>query len=423
MARKKLFWETVERKVNDLLPREDNPRSITSKQLEDLKRNIERFNLVEIPAADRDGKLLAGHQRVKALQMLGRGEEFIPVRMPSRKLTDEEARRYLVASNALGGSWDFEKLRSFDADLLLDIGVDDEVIAAAWDNALDVADDGFDTRKELAKIKKPRCKVGEVYEIGPHRLIVGDSTDPTVLKKLFGTERASMIYSDPVYNLSIDYSRGVGGKAAYGGKVNDTRTPAEYRAFLKASVEAALSVAHRDAHVFYWNDEAQIGLVQSVFEELGLKNRRVCLWIKNGQNPTPGVAFNKAYEPCIYATRGRPHLSKNVLDLNEVMNKEMGSGNRLIEDIMDTFNVWLAKRLAGQEYEHATAKPPSLHQKAIKRCTKMGDIILDSFSGSGSTLVAAHQLKRRAYVAELEPQFAELTMRRAEKLGLKPKRV
>ncbi|HVY72762.1 MAG TPA: DNA modification methylase [Candidatus Paceibacterota bacterium] len=421
---KKLFWSTVERTVNDLVPHDENPRRISSKQLEDLKRNIERFNLAEIPAINSDGRILAGHQRIKALQLLGRGEEKIPVRIPSRQLSEAEARRYLVASNALGGSWDFEKLKAFDAKLLMDIGVDDAVIAAAWDSTLETQDDGFDVEKEIARIKKPKSKVGEVYQLGPHRLAVGDATDPSVLKKLFGSERASMVYSDPIYNLSIDYSRGVGGRANYGGEVNDTRTPDEYRAFLKQSMEAALAVTKDDAHVFYWNDESQIGLVQGLFAELGLTNRRVCLWIKNGQNPTPGVAFSKAYEPCIYATRGKPHLTKNITNLNEVLNKEIGTGNRLIEDIIDHFNVWLVKRLAGKEYTHATAKPPTLHQKAIRRCTKVNDIILDSFSGSGSTLISAEMLKRRAYVVELEPLFADLTIRRWEALTkLKAKRV
>jgi hypothetical protein len=230
---KKLVWQSVERKVNELLPHEANPRTISSKQLEDLKRNIKRFNLVEIPAIDLDGHILAGHQRIKALQQLGRGEETIEVRLPSRKLTESEVDRYLIASNALGGSWDFNKLKTFDSKLLMDIGVDDEIVAAAWDNSLQTEDDGFDVDKEIARIKKPKSKVGELYQLGPHRLAVGDATDPAVLRHLFGKERASMVYSDPVYNLSIDYARGVGGKQNYGGSVNDTRTPQEYREFLK----------------------------------------------------------------------------------------------------------------------------------------------------------------------------------------------
>ena len=94
----------------------------------------------------------------------------------------------------------------------------------------------------------------------------------------------------------------------------------------------------------------------------------------------------------------------------------MGTGNRLAEDILDALDIWLVKRLPGTEYMHATAKPPTLHEKAIRRCTKPGDIILDSFLGSGSSLVAADQLKRRCYGVELEPLFADLTIHRYAKL-------
>jgi DNA modification methylase len=134
-------------------------------------------------------------------------------------------------------------------------------------------------------------------------------------------------------------------------------------------------------------------------------------------NVTPQVAFSKCYEPCIYATRNKPYLAKGLENLNEVMNKEMGTGNRLADDILDMLDIWLAKRLPGSEYTHATSKPPQLHERAIRRCTRPGDIILDSFSGSASTLVAAHQLKRRAFVVELEPLFADLAIIRFERLS------
>lgn len=140
------------------------------------------------------------------------------------------------------------------------------------------------------------------------------------------------------------------------------------------------------------------------------------MWIKNGHNPTPGVAFNKCYEPCIYGTRGRPYLAKGIDSLNEVFNKELTTGNRLIDDILDLLNIWLVKRMAGQDYQHATAKPPTLHEKAIRRCTRPGDLILDSFGGAGSTLVAADQLKRRSVLVELEPVFCDLIIKRYENL-------
>ncbi len=98
------------------------------------------------------------------------------------------------------------------------------------------------------------------------------------------------------------------------------------------------------------------------------------------------------------------------------MNKEITTGNNLLEETLDELDVWLVKRLSSKDYEHATNKPPKLHEKAIRKCSKPGDIILDSFSGSGSTLIAGEQLKRKVYAVELEPIFCDLTIRRYEKL-------
>lgn len=412
----KLIWHTEQRKINNLLPYSKNPRFISEKQMNDLKRSIRKFNVVEIPAIDVDGKICAGHQRVRALQILGRGEELIEVRVPNRKLTQKEFDQYLITSNAVGGDWDFEKLKSFDLGLLMDIGFDKSELANIWDEHLEVEGDGFDVEKELAKIKIPETKLGDLIELGPHRLLCGDATDPSTLKRLLGKERASMIYSDPVYNIKVNYNSGIGGKRNYGGNVNDNRTDEEYKEFIRKSLENSLSVTKEDAHIFYWSDQTYIWLIQQLYRELGIQNKRVCLWLKNGQNPTPGVAFSKCYEPCTYGVRGKPYIAKNIQNLNEVMNKEITTGNNLLEETLDHLDVWMVKRLSGKDYEHATSKPPKLHEKAIRRCTRPGDIILDSFSGSGSTMIAAEQLKRRVYAVELEPVFCDLAIRRYEKL-------
>ncbi len=135
------------------------------------------------------------------------------------------------------------------------------------------------------------------------------------------------------------------------------------------------------------------------------------MWLKNSQNPVPGVAFNKCYEPCTYGLIGKPYIAPNLQNLNEVLNKEMTTGNSLLEETLDHLDIWMTKRLSGKDYEHATSKPPKLHSKAIRRCSKPGDIILDSFSGSASTMIAAEQLKRRVYALELESVFCDLAMR------------
>jgi DNA modification methylase len=418
---KQLQWTTEKRVVDTLSAHKKSPRKISKEQMERLKQSLEKYNLVEIPAIDEDGTILAGHQRIKVLQVLGRGKEEIDVRVPNRKLTTEEAEEYLIGSNAIHGDWEFEMLRDFDISLLVDLGFDQQSLDDIWNKK--TGSEEFDPEKELEKIKKPTTRLGDIIEMGGHRLICGDSLKPETLTRLFGDERASMIMSDPIYNISVDYNGGIGGKANYGGTVNDSKTDTEYRDFLKKSMEAALAVTKKDAHVFYWSDQVYIWLIQTLYRDLGITNKRVCLWLKNGQNPTPGVAFNKCYEPCTYGVRGKPYVVKGVNKLNEVMNPEMTTGNNLLTEAQDHFDVWGVKRLAGKEYEHSTMKPPEVYEKAIRRCTKMGDIILDSFSGSGSTLIAAESLKRRVFAVEIEPIFCDLTIRRYEKLTGKKAKV
>jgi DNA modification methylase len=406
---KKLEWTTVQKKINELVPQTKNPRKMSAKQTADLKRSLKNFGLVEIPVIDTDNTLLAGHQRLRVMILLEQGEDKIDVRIPNRKLTEEERDKYMIASNAISGSWDFEKLKVFSPDLLLDVGFDPIDLSKIWDKDIAVEDDNFDEQKELEKIKKTDIELGDVIVMGQHRLICNDSTKKETLQKLFSDERCAMIYSDPIYNIDLDYNKGVGGKQNYGGSVQDKRTDAEYTELMRKSLECALSVSHEDTHVFYWADQSYVWLFQTLYKELGIQNKRVCLWVKNGFSPTPSVAFNKAYEPCIYGVRGKPFLTARK-DLMEILNKDIGNGNATLDDI------WAVKRLSSSKYKHATSKPPQLHEKAILRCTKPTDIILDSFAGSGSTLIACEQLKRRAYCVELEPIFCELIKGRWEKL-------
>ena len=406
---KNLSWTTVQKTVNELVPQITNPRTITDKQMEALKQSLEKFNLVEIPAIDFDGTILAGHQRIKALQLLGRGTELIDVRLPNRKLSTEESDQYLIGSNKLGGDWDFELLKDFDFDMLVDSGFEKLELTEFWDKKKEVEDDDFDEAKELKKITTPTTQLGDIIHLGKHKVMCGDSTNPDNLKRLLGNEKASMIYSDPVYNIDIDYNGGIGGKQNYGGDVYDTRSEQEYYDFLSKALEVSLAVSEEDTHVFYWCDQVYIGYLQDIYRKQGLVNKRVVLWLKNNQNPVPMVAFNKVYEPCVYGVRGKPYLNSGLTTNNEVMNQELGTGNELFDQVND---IWTAKRLSGKDYEHATSKPITLHTKAIKRCTKPNDIIIDSFLGSGSTLLCAEQLDRRVYGCELEPAFCDLIIKR-----------
>ncbi len=159
MSKQPLEWSTERRKVKDLIPYKNNPRTLSPKQLEGLKRSLKKFNLAELPAINTDGTLVAGNQRVLALSLLGRGAEEIEVRVPNRPLTEAEFRDYLLTSNRSGGSWDFEKLaQEFNLEELLTAGFDSIDLSNIFDDNLEVTDDELNIEKELMGAEKTDIK-------------------------------------------------------------------------------------------------------------------------------------------------------------------------------------------------------------------------------------------------------------------------
>ncbi len=414
----KLEWHTEKRIVKDLLPYEKNPRTITDKQMEVLKKSLQKFGLAEIPAIDLSGKICAGHMRIKALKLLGREKETIEVRVPNRRLSKSEFKEYLLTSNKSGGSWDMDILASdFDIDTLIASGFETNDLSDIFDDNLEVEDDEMDEEQELKEAKKTDIKIGDCFALGRHRLICGNSQDPNVVKKLMGGIKADIIDFDPPYNISLDYNKGVSGRQSYGGKVDDSKTDEEYKLFLKNILQNALAVTKENTHIFTWADERYVWLLQLLYKELGLDSKRLLIWIKDSFSPTPTVSFNKVTEYCIYGTRGKPFLSDKVNNLTEVMNKEMGTGNQLTQDILDQLNIWMVKRIHGTDMAHPTQKPPSLYEKALRRCTRPADIVLDLTAGSGSILVACEQLKRTAYLCDQSEVFCQVIINRFKKIS------
>lgn len=414
----KLEWRTERRKVKDLIRYEKNPRILSATQLEGLKRSLKKFNIAELPCINTDGVLIAGNQRVLALSLLGRDEEEIEIRVPNRALSEAEFKDYLLTSNRSGGSFDFEKLAAdFDIDELLTAGFDSLDLSNIFDDNLEVTDDDYNEEKEIKEARKTDIKLGDMFSFGKHFLICGDSTNLDTVKKLVGNDRIDVVNIDFPYNLGVDYSAGLGGKQNYGGSINDKKPDGEYKKFLTDILSNAMSVTKNDCHVFAWLDEKYLGTMQDVFKTVGIDFKRLCLWAKGAHNPTPQIAFNRAVELCLYGIKGKPFLSDKIKNLTEFQNKEIATGNRLIDDIMDIFQIWLVKRLPGNEYQHSTMKPPTLYEKSIRRCSKPGDAVLDLTAGSGSLMVACEALKRRAYLAEIEPVFCQLILTRFSKIS------
>lgn len=418
--------QVVEVNVNDLLPFPNNPRTWSRTDEEQLTESIKQFGTV-VPllvnsAQNRKNIVIGGNFRLEMYKKLK--IEKAPVTYIC--IEDETKERELnLRLNRNQGTWDWDLLKEFNIDELINVGFDEVDLGKFWDNELGVEDDHFDLEEALEEVRKnPIAQLGDHFQLGNHKVICDDCLDPLTVQSIAHKIQVSYINCDPPYNIGLNYSTGIGNASSYGGQEKDKRTDADYAQFLKTSIQNALLVASPDAHIFYWCDETKVGLLQGLYKELNVNNKRLCIWVKNNQNVTPAIAFNKVIECCVYGTRGKPYINTAIRNLNEIQNKEITTGNRSADDLYDLFNIWFVDRLPSSEYMHPTMKPPTLYEKALRRCTKVGDYVLDLFGGSGSQLIACEQLKRRALLIEIDPVFVDLILLRYEQFtGIKPKKL
>ena len=418
MQKQKLTWSVTARKVIDLTKNGYNPRKLSESERRDLEKSIKEFGAVVpivLNIGSRTNIIIGGEQRLKIYADLGIAE--VECMIPSRELTLEEEKELNLRLNKNTGSWNEELLKEFDMDMLLDVGFGDEELQNLFDD-VDMAEDDFDLDKAIKETPIAKVKSGEIYELGKHRLLVGDSTDEDQVKKLIQDDLADIVWMDPPYNISWDY----GGK--YNGSYKDNKSEEEYSEFISKSMETAKKFARPDSHFFYWSDPNSIGLTQSLYDKHGIKKRRVCLWIKSNQNCTPKIAWNRLYEPCTYGTVNEPYLNPNFRNANEILNQEVTTGNQVLDELQDMIDLWLVKRDNTQSYLHPTQKPVTLNEKPFKRCSAPGHIIFSGFAGSGSDLIACEQLNRVWRGVEKDLVFATIIIDRWEKFtNLKAKKI
>lgn len=403
---KNITWTIEKRKVAELIAADYNPRKMTEQEERDLEESIGEFGAV-IPVVVNIGKraniLIGGHQRTRLYAK--KGIEDVDVMIPSRELSLAEEKRLNLRLNKNVGSWDQEKLRDMGLNLLLDVGFGDEDLQVFFDD-VDVIDDSFNTGRAIKEIKNPKAKKGDIYQLGDHRLMCGDAIEIEDVHKLMGKLHADMIFCDPPATL-----KGEGHVLTPKKEKKDT---GDYAAFLDKTIENALVYAKPNCHAFYWCQEKDIWLLQTLYQGRKLKSDRVLLWIKSDMQVTPKNAFNKAYEPVVYGTRGKPFINTGIKHLSEILNKEIDSGNQIQEDVWEYLNLWIDKSDRKDAYDYQYQKPVTLLEKPLKRCTAPGHVIADLFGGSGSTVIACEQLKRRACVMEKDPIMVDVIIRRWE---------
>ena len=390
--------ELVKLPISKIKPYPKNPRN-NDGAVDAVAESIRQCEYVAPIVVDEDYVILAGHTRMKALKKLGYKEAECVIKAG---LTEEQKRKYRLLDNKTS------ELAEWDLDLLLD--------------ELDGLDfDGFDfgfPQKENKVIEDdydepvpdvPKAKYGEVYKLGNHRLMCGDSTNADDVKKLMGGLFADMLLTDPPYN--VDYT----GKTEDSLKMkNDRMEDEKFREFLSSAFANAKNSMKKGAAFHIWHADSEGYNFRGACRDAGLLVRQVLIWVKNSL-VLGRQDFQWKHEPALYG--------ENPLDFGET--EEIGDEHQpCLYGWVDGKHYWYKNRKQTTilefdrptaSHEHPTMKPIKLFDYEMKCNSKPGDIVLDLFGGSGTTIMAAEQNGRVAYVMEFDPRYVDVIIDRWEK--------
>lgn len=383
-----LEWKTEKRKVNDLVPHEINPRKITAEKRLQLIQSLGKFNLVEIPVINLDEKLISGHQRCCTMKLVGRGEELIDVRVPNRELTEAEVKEYMLIANTHAGEFDIDLLFEHFGDIdMVGLGIDlpDLEVSAAIALASEVTDDDYEIPEKIETDIVP----GDIFEIGPHKLLCGDSTIVDNWQRLCGNKRFDMINTDPPYNVNY-----TGGTAEALTIQNDKMDPKAFYQFLYDFYTALGVYTKQGAAWYIWHADSEGHNFRQAFIDAGNKLTQTLIWIKNSLVMSR-QDYHWRHEPCLYGWK--PGASHNWYSDRKQ--------TTILEFDRPTRNA-----------DHPTMKPVPLIAYQIGNSSKAGDLIGDGFGGSGTTMVASHQMHRLCFAMELSPRFCHVIIDRMRKL-------
>ena len=384
-----------ERPLSDLHPAEYNPRIALAPEDEEykrIKRSIETYCYVDPIIINSDGTIIGGHQRYNVLLDLGYDTAHVVI-----VDLDKNAEKALnVALNKISGEWDDEKL----CDLLQDLDLSgyDFSLTGFTRSELDglqlklgvgeaVEDEDFDVDKAVEECEKPVTKRGDLWIMGGHRLLCGDARNVDDMARLMGGAKADLLLTDPPYN--VDYV----GKTKDALKIdNDRMSNADFRAFLLEAFTAARQSMKAGAAFYIWHADSNGYDFRGACMDAGWKVRQCLIWEKDilvlGRQD-----YQWQHEPCLYGW-------------NE------GAGHAWYSDRKQTTILRFDKPTRSKE--HPTMKPVPLFGYLVQNSSKPGDIVLDPFSGSGTTVIAAEQLDRTAYVMELNERYCDVIVKRWE---------
>ncbi len=386
-------------KIDKLIPATYNPRKDlkpNDPEYIKIKNSIENFGFVSPLIINKDMTVIGGHQRLKVLKELGFTElECIVVDLDK---TNEKALN--IALNKIQGDWDEEKLeellqelklQNFDTNLT---GFDFDEVDEMLKDISGSKEDDFDIDSAYEEIEEPITKPGDVWILGNHRLMCGDSTIQENIKKLMNNRKADMVFTDPPYLMNFEGNVHADGSksfnARYGKIKNDNMNREDGDKFILKMFEIIKKYNKGAYYVCFY----RLGLdyIFRALDKLNNRYKALIIWNK-GNHTLSNSDYMSKYEPIIYGW----------------FQSHLFYGNR------SNFDIWDIERTKKNEL-HPTMKPVDLVVEAIKNSSKVEDIILDLFGGSGTTLIAAEQMNRICYMMELDPKYCDVIVKRWETL-------
>lgn len=364
-------------------------------QYEAIKRSVLEFGMVDpLVWNKRTGNLVGGHQRYKVLRDEAR---FTHVDVSVVDLAPAKEKALNVALNKISGEWDESKLEDLLATLN---GADLELTGFTMEELTDLTgEEGkaglTDDDAAPARPARPRTKPGQLYQLGEHRLLCGDATKPTDVARLMGGLSADMVFTDPPYN--VDYE----GETKARLKIkNDNLSPREFAALLQGAFRSYVGAVKKGASIYVCHSSSRQREFEAALEIAGFSVRAQLIWVKNTFAWGHG-RYKFQHEPIFYAhVRGESDAWYGGQNETTVWEERKPAANRL----------------------HPTMKPVELILRALRNSSKPDDVVLDLFGGSGSTLIAAEKLGRRAFLTELDPAYCDVIVARWETFtGVKAK--
>lgn len=428
------------RSLASLRPAEYNPRvqlQPADPEYQNIKRSIETFGYVDPIIVNQDGTIIGGHQRYNVMKDLGYTEAQVVV----VDLDKNNEKALNIALNKITGEWDEIKLK----DLLLDLDLNDydltatgfsskevEDLVIRLDKDVEAEDDNFDADADYESIEEPVTQRGDIWILGRHRLMCGDSTSQDDMAVLMNGEIADLVVTDPPYNVNygdkaemLDEYLPAKGHRNINHIKNDNMDNQSFYSFLLATYQSAYEFMRAGAAIYVFHAESTGHIFRQAFLDAGLKLAQCLIWEKNafvlGRQD-----YQWRHEPCLYGWKeGAAHyfiddrsqdtiLLEDELDLESMKKEDLITYiNQIIAQYKDQTTVLFEKKPTKNDV-HPTMKPVNLVGRLMRNSSKPGWNVLDLFGGSGSTLMAAEQIGRRAFLMELDEKFCDVIVHRWE---------